>query len=125
MRFPKTLRQITLGLFTALTLFLLAAPASGASTVLKDGDVGCFTDPGDIPGLPGFPLPKATLVLLANGGVVLSCHGQLPAGVSIDETFAGSAPCRAPTGEVVEAHVVATPSGRVLFACRFPAGSLS
>jgi hypothetical protein len=102
---------------------VLGTPASAATTVLKDGDVGCFTDPGDIPGMPGFPLPEGTLVLRENGGVTLSCHGWLPEGLSLTQTFSGTAPCFAPTGEVVEAHVVATTSGRVHFTCHFPTGT--
>ena len=116
-------RWITLALLSPSILMLLAVPARGSTTVLKDGNVGCFTDPGDIPGMPGFALPKGTLVLRGNGGVTVSCHGWLPDGLTVDGTSAGTAPCRAPTGEVVEAHVVATISGRVHFICRFPAGT--
>jgi hypothetical protein len=102
----------------------IMAPARGATVVLKDSDVGCFTDPGDIPSTSGFVLPEATLVLRGNGGVTLSCHGWLPEGEALDRTFAGSAPCFTPEGDSVTAHVVATKSGRVLFICHFPAGTL-
>jgi hypothetical protein len=102
---------------------VLATPASAATTVLKNEDVGCFTDPGDIPGLPGFSLPQGTLILRENGGVTVSCHGSLPQGLSVTRTFSGTAPCFAPTGEVVQAHVVATKSGRVHFTCHFPTGT--
>jgi hypothetical protein len=104
--------------FLALLLIGSALPAQAAS-VSKDEDVGCFLDPGDIPGLPGFDLPEATLVLRVDGGVTLSCHGSLPDDLSLTRTFAGSAPCFGPGG-VVAAHIVATKSGRVHFICHFP-----
>jgi hypothetical protein len=112
---------VCLALLGALTIM---TPARGAALVLKDSDVGCFTDPGHIPGMPGFVLPEATLVLRGNGGVTLSCHGWLPEGETLDHTFAGSAPCFTPEGAAVTAHVVATKSGRVHFICHFPAGTL-
>jgi hypothetical protein len=104
---------------TATALVSSAAPATAGAAVFKDEDVGCFLDPGDIPGMPGFGLPEATLVLRADGGVTLSCHGWLPDQLSLPRTFAGSAPCFGPGG-VVTAHVVATKSGRVHFICHFP-----
>jgi hypothetical protein len=112
---------LCLGAFLALTIM---APARGATLVLKDSDVGCYTDPGDIPGMPGFTLPEATLVLRGNGGITLSCHGWLPEGESLSRTFAGSAPCFGPGGIMVTAHAVATKSGRVHFICHFPTGTL-
>jgi hypothetical protein len=110
--------MLVLSLVTAL-----ATPASAGAVVVKNEHVGCFLDPGDIPGMPAIGLPEATLVLLPNGGVALSCHGWLPARLSLERTFAGSAPCRGPNGEAVEAHVVGTTSGRLVFICRFPPGS--
>jgi hypothetical protein len=112
---------VCLGIVGALTIL---TPARGATIVLKDSDVGCFTDPGDIPGMPGFALPEATLVLRGNGGITLACHGWLPEGASMDRTFAGPAPCFTPEGDVVTAHAVATKSGRVHFICHFPTGTL-
>ena len=112
---------VCLGAFLTLTIM---APARGAALVLKDSDVGCYTDPGDIPGMPGFTLPQATLVLRENGGVTLSCHGWLPEGRSLVHTFSGSAPCFGPGGIMVAAHAVATKSGRVHFICHFPTGTL-
>ena len=102
----------------ALLLVGSALPAHAAD-VFKDEDVGCFLDPGDIPGTPGFGLPEATLVLRGDGGVTLACHGWLPDPLSLTRTFAGSAPCFGPEG-VVTAHVVAAKSGRVHFICHFP-----
>jgi len=120
----RMIRRLLVGGVLAIAISAgSVTPAWAGATVFKNGDVGCFTDPGDIPGMPSFALPEATLVLLPNGGVVLSCRGWLPAGSSVDRTFTGSAPCRAPSGEVVEAHVVATTSGRVVFSCRFPPGT--
>ncbi len=66
--------------------------------------------------LPGISHPR----LGGNGGVTLSCHGWLPEGESLSRTFAGSAACFTPEGDMVAAHVVATKSGRVHFTCHFP-----
>jgi hypothetical protein len=106
------------------TVGVTAGVASGAAVVLKDEDVACFTDPGDIPGAPGFPLPKATVVITPEGGANLSCRGQLPDGFSLSETFQGDVPCRDPSGTVVTGHIVATKSGKVTMTCNFPAGNL-
>ena len=114
------MRRTTVASMALVALLLVgsALPAQAAA-VSKGEDVGCFLDPGDIPGLPGFDLPEATLVVRDQGGVTLSCHGWLPEDLSLIRTFAGSAPCFGPT-RVVTAHIVATKSGRVHFICQFP-----
>ena len=83
------MRKLVVLVLASLVVAAVAAPsASGARAfVFKDGDVGCATEPGDVPGTGVFALPKATAVFLANGGVVLECHGMLPAGVSFPSTL--------------------------------------
>jgi hypothetical protein len=108
-----------------LGMLATASPAHAArAVVFKNGEVGCFTAPGDIPGMPGFAMPKSTLVIRADGSVTLACHGHLPDGLTLERTFVGRPPCFTPTGVVVFDVLVATKSGRVSFVCHFPAGSV-
>jgi hypothetical protein len=69
-----------------------------------------------------FPLPKATSVIRANGGGLLSCHGWLPGGATLGHTFRGQVPCNGIPG--VTGRIIVTKSGRVNATCIFPPGSL-
>ena len=111
------MRKLLALVVASLVVGAIAAPsASGARAfVLKDGDVGCVTDPGDVPGTGRIALPKATTVFLANGGVVLECHGTLPAGVSFPTALVRTVTCN---GVPNAARIVVTPSGRVNAFCR-------
>jgi hypothetical protein len=109
----------------ALTMFFAAqGAASGGAIVLKNEEVGCFLDPGDIPGAPHVDLSKGTVVIQPSGAVVLTCHGELPAGVTVTETVNRYVPCFGPPPlEPTTGHIIATPSGQVTFTCRFAAPS--
>jgi hypothetical protein len=117
-----TIRLVLIAAFAAILFAIAAGGASGGAIVLKNEEVGCFTDPGDIPGAPGFPMPKATVVILPSGGVQLSCHGMLPAGFTLEATVVRTIACFGPPPLApTTGHLVATPSGHVSFTCKFDA----
>jgi hypothetical protein len=117
------MRKLMLGLAVAGVMMLVAAsPASAArAVVFKNGDVGCQTDPGDVPGFGVIALPTATLVIRADDSALLSCHGWLPGGARLGHTFHGTVPCNAVAG--VFGRIVVSRSGRVSAACHFPRGT--
>ena len=97
--------------------------ASGARAfILKDEALGCFTDPGDIPGMPGFDLPRGIIVITSSGHVTLVCHGELPPGLSVPETMILPVPCNlGPPFGSTTGHVVVTKSGQVSAHCQLKA----
>ena len=118
------MKKLALGLAMTVAAALVAASSAGAarSIVLKNGEVGCSVDRGDVPGFGAFLLPSATQVFRADGGGLLSCHGWLPHGATLAHTFVGSVPCGDAPG--VSGRITVTRSGRVNAFCVFPAGSL-
>jgi hypothetical protein len=118
----RTARIVLVAAFAATVLAIAAGGASGGAIVLKNDEVGCFTDPGDVPGAPGFDMPKATVVILPNGDVRLSCHGTLPSGFILEATVVRTIACFGPPPYApTTGHLVATPSGQVTFTCKFEA----
>ena len=67
------MRKLALALVVGVSLSLFVASSANAERtfVFKNGEVGCQTDPGDVPGFGAFALPKATQVFRADGGGVL------------------------------------------------------
>ena len=109
----------------AASIALLSGPMAssslGAAIVVKEKD-SCGLGPWEIPGLPGFTLADSAVVFLpeAAGFFVVTCHGALPAGLSLGETFQGDVTCFGDDGTAAVGHVVATRSGRVSLQCRIP-----
>src|SRR3954454_24747594 len=103
-----------LGVFAVLTgtaIFPLIGTnsASASAIVIRDrGVVECSAEPGDIPGLPGFPIPNTTIAITPTGVAHVSCFDTLPAGISLSETFTGEGVCIADNGIVGSQHIVAT-----------------
>lgn len=102
----------------ALVASPLAQPASGAALVVKDEP--CAIDAGDIPGLPALVLDSSRVAILPNGGLVATCQGTLPEGVSLSTTFQGEVRCFDGVNTYT-GHILATRSGQVSVVCRFPA----
>jgi hypothetical protein len=106
------MRRIVIALTVAVMAWLAAAAPAGAarSFVLKNGEVGCRVDRGDVPGFGAFMLPTATQ---------LACQGWLPGGARLGHTYRARIECN---GEPV-GRIVVTPSGRVNAVCVFPPGT--
>lgn len=110
-------RVLFLGVVIIASLVMPATATPGAF-VLKNEEVACFTDPGDIPGAPGFELPKGTLVITPSGHLTLTCHGELPAGFSVSETMFIPLPCTlGPPFTQASGHIIVTKSGQVNAVC--------
>ena len=111
-----------LALVAAAATILLTATsvASGAGAfILKDEEVGCFTDPGDIPGFPGFDLPRGILVITPSGHLTLVCPGELPPGLSVPEAMVIDIPCNlGPPFGTTRGQIVVTKSGNVSAHCQ-------
>lgn len=114
---------LTLASAAILSLTVLAAPASaaGAVVIIQRGGSDCGLDAGDIPGSPGFLLANSTVVVTPNGGLIVTCAGSVPEGVTVNHTFARDVTCFGDLGATTEGHIVATRSGNVQVMCRFPA----
>jgi uncharacterized protein (AIM24 family) len=97
------------------SLALLAPSASGVgATVLHlNGIPDCFFEPGDVPGVDVAFDAQCVVVFTPTGGVIVTAHGQLPAGFTLEQTFVGTLPCLGGTG-----RVTATPSGEVNATCQ-------
>jgi hypothetical protein len=97
------------------SLALLTPSASGVrATVLHlNGIPECFFQPGDVPGVDVAFDAQCVVVFTPTGGVIITAHGQLPAGFTLDQTFVGTLPCDGGTG-----RVTATPSGEVNAVCQ-------
>jgi hypothetical protein len=97
------------------------AIAASATVVIDRGGYTCGVAAGDLPGLPGFSLANSTVVVLDDGSLNVTCTGSVPAGYSLDGTFAGDVVCddgqRLFTG-----HIVGTTSGRVMVMCHVASG---
>jgi hypothetical protein len=113
-------RAAALGVGIALML-ATAAPASAAALVFRQrGTSDCVTDPGDVPGLPGFDFANQTVVVAPGGVLNVTCTGSLPEGLSVPETFVGDVVCRGDTPEQdVIGQIVVTTSGQATLRCRF------
>lgn len=115
-------------LFALLALVVVAAAvflaASGSAAgarafILKDEELGCFTEAGDIPGVPGFQLPRGIVVITSSGHLTLVCHGELPAGFSFPETLVLPVPCTlGPPFGTTTGQIVVTKSGQVSVHCQ-------
>jgi hypothetical protein len=120
-----TRRRLALALLGTLGLggALVAAPESASAAAVvyhANGSYECGTDPGDVPGLPGFALPNTTTVIDAAGALHVTCYGPLPSGLSVDRTYVGSVLCR---GDEVFAdttgRIIAAKGGQVMITCIF------
>jgi hypothetical protein len=116
-------RVLALASTAILSLTVMAAPASaaGAVVIIQRGGSDCGLDSGDIPGVPEFTLANSTVVVAPNGGLVVTCTGSVPEGVTINHTVAGDVACFGDFGTTTEGHLVATRSGNVSIMCRFAA----
>ena len=117
-----TTRVFVAVVFVAVAAFMTASSASSARAFA--GKVDCNIEAGDVPGLTGDVWMHGTARLLPSGAVTLSCGGQLPPNVKLTHTFVrddlqcilDDLPGYADTWNN---HLVATPSGRVDFTCRW------
>jgi hypothetical protein len=87
-------------LVSASVALTITAPTASAAAIVyhANGSFECGADPGDIPGLPGFDLANTTVVIDSTGALHVTCYGSLPAGLSVPQTFVGSAVCRGDSG---------------------------
>jgi hypothetical protein len=110
-------------LFASVVLTVAAQSASAAAIVFHaHGAYVCGADPGDVPGLPGFDLANATIVLDATGALHVTCNGSLPDGLSVQQTFVGPVLCRGDEGYAdTTGRIIATKGGQVTIQCSFPA----
>ena len=106
---------------------VVGAMSLGASTsangarafILKDEDLACATEPGDIPGVPPFGLPQGILVITSSSHLTLECHGTLPPGFSFPETLVLPVVCNfGPPFGSVTGQIIVTKSGRVSAHCQ-------
>lgn len=116
----RSLRLLVVATLAATLALAASSAASGARAfILKDEALGCFTEPGDIPGMPGFDLPRGILVITSSGHLTLVCHGQLPPGLSVPETLVLPIPCTlGPPFGTTTGHIVVTKSGQVSAHCQ-------
>jgi hypothetical protein len=110
----KQVRRIGLAVGSAAALVVAFAPtqASAAAFVLTPGELECFFEPGDVPGVDVYFAGTCSEVVTPSGNTVIVGRGQLPAGYTLDQTFVGSVPCFGGTG-----RIVATKSGQVTATC--------
>jgi hypothetical protein len=110
----KQARRIGLVVGSAAALVVAFAPtqASAAAFVLTPGELECFFEPGDVPGVDVYFAGTCSQVVTPSGNTVIVGRGQLPAGYTLDQTFVGSVPCFGGTG-----RIVATTSGQVTATC--------
>jgi hypothetical protein len=122
-RFRSALIAALAGLSASVALTITAPTASAAAIVYHaNGSYECGADPGDIPGLPGFDLANTTVVIDSTGALHVTCYGSLPAGLSVPQTFVGSAICRGDSGYAdTPGLVIATRGGQVFITCIFAA----
>jgi len=98
----------------AVAVMLPASPAAGAAIVVHRGEVACFFEPGDVPGVDVYFEAECTFVTSDSGVTTIVGRAQLPEGFTLSETFVGTLPCFGGTGEVR-----ATVSGEVTAICHF------
>ena len=103
---------VVLGSAAALAVAVAPTPASAAAFVLTPGELECFFEPGDVPGVDVFFPGRCSLVETPSGNTLIVGRGELPAGYTLDATFVGSVPCFGGTG-----RIVATRSGQVTATC--------
>jgi len=103
---------VVVGSVAALAVAVAPTPASAAAFVLTPGELQCFFEPGDVPGVDVFFPGTCSLVETPSGNTVIVGRGELPAGYTLDATFVGSVPCFGGTG-----RIVATTSGQVTATC--------
>jgi hypothetical protein len=113
MSFKRARRvAVVAGSATAFAVAVAPTPASAAAFVLTPGELQCFFEPGDVPGVDVFFPGTCSQVVTPSGNSVIVGRGELPAGYTLDETFVGSVPCFGGTG-----RIVATRSGQVTATC--------
>jgi hypothetical protein len=103
---------VVAGSVAALSVAVAPTPASGAAFVLTPGELECFFEPGDVPGVDVFFPGRCSQVVTPSGNQVIVGRGQLPAGYTLDKAFVGTVPCFEGTG-----RIVATPGGQVTATC--------
>ena len=106
-------------------LLMTAVPTSAqaAALVLRfRGEVDCEAGPSDAPFLPEDTLiTNSTVVITPNGGLHVTCFGQLPAEVPLpSRTYTGTATCLSDEGGMGTEHVVVTTTGHITLSCRVP-----
>jgi hypothetical protein len=114
------LRLLLAAMLAAIVaLTAVSAASSAGAFILKDEELGCFTNPGDIPGMPGFDLPRGIVVITPSGHLALVCHGPLPTGLSVPETMVLTVPCTlGPPFGTTPGLLVVTKSGMVNAYCQ-------
>ena len=105
---------VVAGSVAALAVAVAPTPASAAAFVLTPGELQCFFEPGDVPGVDVFFAGTCSQVVTPSGNTLIVGRGELPAGYTLDETFVGPVPCFGGTG-----RIVATTSGQVTATCHF------
>ena len=105
---------VLVGSAAALAVAVAPTPASAAAFVLTPGELECFFEPGDVPGVDVFFPGMCSQVVTPSGNTLIVGRGELPAGYTLDATFVGSVPCFGGTG-----RIVATRSGQVTATCPF------
>ena len=111
----RMLRRVAAAIAVAVASLALFAPSAsgmGATVLHLNGFPECFFEPGDVPGVDVFFDARCVVVLTPSGEIIVSAHGQLPAGFTLEQTFVGTLPCFGGTG-----RVTATPSGEVNATC--------
>lgn len=112
----KQARRLAVVVGSAAALAVTVAPtsASAAAFVLTPGELECYFEPGDVPGVDVYFPGTCSEVVTPSGNVVIVGRGELPAGYTVTETFVGPVPCFGGTG-----RIVATRSGQVAAICPF------
>ena len=115
----KVLGFLALAAVLGATFLAVTAPASGAAAfILKNEELGCATEAGDIPGVPPFLLPHGILVITPSGHLTLVCQGELPPGFSFPETLVLPVACNfGPPFGSVTGQIIVTTSGHVTAHC--------
>ena len=90
-----------LGAATALTVAFAPMSASAAAFVLTPGELECFSEPGDVPGVDVFFPGRCSQVTTPSSNTVIIGRRQLPAGYTLSETFVGPVPCFGGTCRIV------------------------
>ncbi|MGY1615412.1 hypothetical protein ACI797_01580 [Geodermatophilus sp. SYSU D00691] len=110
------------GVGLALAAAVPTSAQAAALVFLFRDQVDCVAGPNDAPFLPaGVGITNSTVVVTPDGGLNVTCFGQLPEGVPAPtKTYAGSATCHSDTGVVGRERVVVTTNGRITITCHIP-----
>ena len=71
---------------------LAPTPASAAAFVLTPGELECFFEPGDVPGVDVFFPGRCSQVVTPSGNTLIVGRGELPAGYTLEQDLRGFRP---------------------------------